>query len=164
MNAQETLLEILKELQIGEDSFMQSFVNAQMVSSISKLVFSIIFLVALIGFFKFFNNQFNIITNTKELLLLLKGEKLPIKEEEYKEKEHIENSSEELTFSECMGYINRFINKYSITRYFLTIIIVWTEISWFMQLVTTIICNITLLINCFIAPYKILMDYLNGLF
>lgn len=180
MDNKDVLIKILEELKIGEDGFMTSLIHGELVRATIFMVISLIILFILISLFKIFNRIFCIKDNVKEIVSILQNkcknktiddtksnENIEADTEEKVEEIATENRDNEYSSYELQDLVNSikaFFQRNTTWRYTITILLVWTEFKWILNLAKSIINNLIIIINCFCAPEKILIDYLGNLF
>lgn len=157
MENNEILIKILETLKIEQIDFQNSIIIGRMIQTGIELAFTIIFLFIFLYLVKLYNSEFYIKDNIINILDVMKdynGRK------DNKKVEDSLNVSIESIFEE----IKRFLNGHFFWRTIITIISLWIEISVFFSILSNIINKIIILINCYYAPQKVIIDYLSTLF
>lgn len=158
MENEEILIKILEQLKMGKETFINSVVKGEMINAGILLGVNFIALIVLIVLFKKFNTTFYIKENVNKLLEIFTG---VLKREEYKPKRDSDKTFTEIDF---FKELNNWLNNHKIWRNIGTVIVVWIEFKWIIIVIGNLVKNFIILMNCYYAPEKILMDYLSSLF
>lgn len=158
MKNEEILMKILEELKMGEEKFIDSIISGEMIEAGILLGVNFIALIILIVLFKKFNTTFYIKENINKLLEIFTS---VLKRDECKPKNTSEKEFNEIDF---FNEINKWLNNHKLWRNIGTFIVVWIEFKWIIAVIGAIVRHFIVLINCYYAPEKILMDYLSSLF
>lgn len=170
MSNEEILLEILDKVNLTEDSFMDSLIRGQMTKAGISLGVTLLVSLIVINLFIRFNKEFNIIENIAEAFKMLKpnafGKDSRFGEDEKKEEKRRPGyyDDNDVTFQDIIDSLHNFFSSTKLSKYIISIIIAWIELGWVMKFITLTVSNTILLINCFIAPQKVFIDYLVSVF
>lgn len=158
----EILTKILEELQINGTEFQQKIVIGELVKSgIWFLVNLVVFIIA-IKLFKRLNEELYLKENIMQILECMKNYKNT--DFGYKKKEEKERKFEEEPFMEMYQNFKAWISKAPIHRIIITLFLLYIEIKSIFFFATKIISYMIVVINCFVAHEKVVLDYLANLF
>lgn len=157
------LIKILEELQINGTDFQTQIVIGELVQAGILFAFNLVFLVIIIKFLKNINQELFLKENLTQIFATMKNYKNTdidyTKKNEQKGKPEFEDP-----FKEMWYYIKEWINKASINRILITLILIYIEVKVFFFFVNNMIHQTIIIINCFVASEKVVLDYLANLF
>lgn len=165
MSNQEILLKILEELNIGNAEFQSSIITGQMVSGVIYAAFYFILMIVLIKFIKKFNEDFYIKENLDDIFKKLKN--VVDKRNQNVEPDYERYSDfdyRNASFSDYIKQIKIFLQNRNFTAKLITLILVYLEIKYVFRCVMLLLSNVVIALSCYLAPEKVILDYLSDLF
>lgn len=157
----EVLIKILEELQINGIEFQQQIVIGELIGASLQFIFSLIILVIGIKFFRSLNQDLYLRENITQIFATMKNYKNT--DSNYKKQEKDENKIED-PFKEMYIMFKEWVNKAPIHRILITLLLVYIEVKAFFFFATNMITQAIIVINCFVSPEKVVLDYLANLF
>ncbi len=158
------LIKILEELQINGSEFQNQIVTGELIQSGILLVFNLIILIVAIKFFMNINQELYLKENIIQIFATMKNYKNVNTDYKKKPQEEESKKKESDPFQELFNSIKQWMNKAPINRMFATIILLYFELKVFFAFVNNVVNQAIIVINCFVASEKVVLDYLANLF
>lgn len=160
----DVLIKILEELKINGTEFQSQIVMGELIQAGALFAFNLILLIVAIKFFKEINQELYLKENLIQIFSIMKNYK-NVENADYKKKKEQEDKPEFDDALKEMWYdFKTWCNKAPINRICITLLMVYIEVKVFFFFANNMIHNLTIVINCFVASEKVVLDYLANLF